>query len=163
MPVIIDGYNLLRSVQKDEQFEELTEAGLCRILSDYLQNVRDRGHVVFDGVGPPDKSDLEQLGGLENLEVYFSGEHYDADGVIMDKIEDSTAPKSLTVVSSDREIRAAAGKRKAVSVRSDVFWEVLIHRLETRQKPVFEPKSKRGGITEAEADQWLKFFGIDKD
>ena len=163
MPVIIDGYNVLRLVQKDEQFENLREVGLCRIFSDYLKSARDHGHIVFDGTGPPDKSDLEQLGGLDNLEVYFSGEHSDADTVIIQKIQDSTAPKSLVVVSSDREIRAAAAKRKAVSVRSDVFWMGLLHSLETRQKPVFEPKEKRGGITEAEADQWLDYFGIDKD
>lgn len=163
MPVIIDGYNLLRWVQKDEEFENLVEVGLCRIISDYLKSVRDRGHVVFDGVGPRDKSDFEQLGGLENVEVYFSGEHYEADEVIMQKIEDSTAPKSLVVVSSDREIRAAAGKRKAVSVKSDIFWLGVLHTLETRQKPVFEPKAKRGEITEAETDQWMDYFGIDED
>ena len=83
--------------------------------------------------------------------------------MIIQKIADSTAPKSLVVVSTDREIRDAAAKRKAVTVRSDIFWMGLISSLETRQKPVFEPKAKRGGITEAEADLWLDYFGIDED
>jgi len=163
MPLLFDGYNLLRFVQTDERFESLTEVGLCRILSDYLTSIRDRGHVVFDGIGPPDKSDFEQLGALGNLEVYFSGEHYSADDLIMEKIEDSTAPKSLKVVSTDRQLRSAAAARKAVSVRADVFWHGLLERLETRQKPVFEPKAKRRGITDIEADQWLDYFGIDRD
>ena len=163
MPLIVDGYNLLRFVQKAGHFEDLIEVGLCRILSDYLVSVRERGHIVFDGIGPPDKHDFEQLGGLANLEVYFSGADYDADEVIMQKIEDSSAPKSLTVVSTDREIRAAAAARKATSVRADVFWHGLVSRLETQQKAVHEPKEKRRGITEGETDQWLDFFGIDRD
>jgi predicted RNA-binding protein with PIN domain len=163
MPVIIDGYNLLRSIQRDEQFESLTEVGLCRIISDYMKNVRNHGHVVFDGTGPRDKSDFDQLGGLGNIEVYFSGEHLEADDLIIEKIDDSSAPKKLIIVSSDREIRAAAASRKAVSVKSDYFWQDVQNRLETYQKPAYEPKAKRGGITEAEADQWLDFFGIDKD
>jgi predicted RNA-binding protein with PIN domain len=163
MPLIVDGYNLLRFVQREGHFENLIEVGLCRILSDYLVSVRDRGHIIFDGTGPPDKHDFEQLGGLANLEVYFSGADYEADDVIMQKIEDSSAPKSLIIVSTDREIRAAAAARKATSVRSDVFWQVLISRLETQQKAVHEPKAKRQGITEGETDQWLDFFGIDRD
>jgi len=121
MPVLIDGYNLLRTVQKDEQFEDLREYGLCRILSDYLAEMRDRGNIVFDGTGPPDKSEMEQLGEFDNLEVYFAGERTDADSVIEEKIHDNTAPRSLIVVSTDRAIRNAAARRKATPVRSDVF------------------------------------------
>ena len=163
MPLIVDGYNLLRFVQREGHFENLIEVGLCRILSDYLVSTRERGHIVFDGTGPPDKHDFEQLGGLTNLEVYFSGADYEADDIIMEKIEDSSAPKSLIIVSTDREIRAAAAARKATSVRADVFWQVLIGRLEAQQKAVHEPKEKRRGITESETDQWLDFFGIDRD
>ncbi|MBE0536980.1 MAG: NYN domain-containing protein [Phycisphaerae bacterium] len=163
MPLLVDGYNLLRTVQKDEQFEEMRESGLCRIISDYLVTMRDRGHVIFDGTGPPDKEEMEQLGGLDNLEVYFSGEHSDADTVIEQKIEDNTAPKSLVVVSTDRAVRAAAGRRKATSVRSDVFWQQLLLRLENRRKPANEPGAKRQGISDIETDQWLDLFGMDKD
>ena len=163
MPLIVDGYNLLRFVQSEGHFENLIEVGLCRILSDYLVSVRERGHIVFDGTGPPDKHDFEQLGGLANLEVYFSGADYEADDIIIQKIEDSSAPKSLTVVSTDREIRSAAEARKATSVRADIFWHILIGRLEAQQKAVHEPKEKRRGITEGETDQWLDFFGIDRD
>ncbi len=163
MPLIVDGYNLLRFVQSEGHFENLAEVGLCRILSDYLVSVRERGHIIFDGTGPLDKHDFEQLGGLTNLEVYFSGADYEADEIIMEKIEDSSAPKSLIIVSTDREIRAAAEARKATSARADVFWHILIGRLEAQQKAVHEPKEKRRGITEGDTDQWLDLFGIDRD
>ena len=162
MPVLVDGYNLLRAVQKsDEDFQQLNEVGLCRILSEYFRRVRTHGHVVFDGTGPFDKTDMERLAGFDNLEVYFSGPNLDADEVIEEKIQDNTAPKSLVVVSTDRELRTAALKRKAVSIRSEIFWLNLIQHLDRKQKPSLEPRAKREGITEAETDQWLEYFNAD--
>ena len=158
MPVIIDGYNLLRSIQKTyEECASLTEVGLCRTISEYLKRVRDHGHIVFDGIGPPDKSNLGDFG---NLEVYFSGTDTDADTVIEEKIQDNTAPRSLVIVSSDRRLRAAAGKRKAVCIRSELFWPQLIGQLD-QKKPTPEPKQKRQGLTDAETEQWLDLFDID--
>ena len=100
MPLLVDGYNLLRWVQQHvEACETLDEAGLCQVLSQYVGHVRDRAHVYFDGLGPPDKS---TLGGIADVEVYFSGQDYTADDLIEEKIADSTAPRRLVVVSSDR-------------------------------------------------------------
>ena len=158
MPIVIDGYNLLRAVQKtEEDLADLIEAGLCRIISEYLTHVRDHGHIYFDGIGPPDKT---RLGGLTNLEVYFTGKHIDADSAIEQKILDNTAPKSLIVVSSDRRIKAAARKRKANPLSSEIFWQDLITQLGRNTKPSQEPKEKRQGLTEKETDQWLDAFGL---
>jgi predicted RNA-binding protein with PIN domain len=157
MPIIIDGYNLLRSVQRIEEYQSLDEAALCRIISEYLLRVRTYAHVVFDGIGPPDKSELS---GIDNLEVYFSGEHLEADDVIEEKIEEYSAPKNMIVVSTDRRIRAAAAKRKSVSVTSDLFWLSLIEQLD-KKKPTPMPKEKRHGITESEADAWMDEFDLE--
>ncbi len=158
MPYLIDGYNLLRAVQKIEEFAALTDVQMCRAVSDYLNAVRDRGHVVFDGVGPPDKA---ALGGIPSVEVYFSGPSREADDLIEDKIADSTAPKSLVVVSSDRRIRTAAAKRKAIDVPADLFWQTLLARLEKQaNRPAPEPTEKRHGLTEREADLWLDIFDL---
>lgn len=159
MPVIIDGYNLLRVIQKtDEQFRTLTEVGLCRILSEYLKRIRDHGHIVFDGLGPPDKSNL---GGFGNLEVYFSGPDTDADTIIEQKILDNTAPKSLLIVSTDRRLRAAAGKRKALCYRSELFFQDVIKKLD-KKKPTPEPEQKRRGLTDSETDSWMDLFDLDR-
>lgn len=158
MPYLIDGYNLLRAVQGiHEEYAQIAEAGLCRILSEYIRIKRSRGQIVFDGIGPPDRS---VLCGYGNLEVFFSGQRYEADDVIEEKIEDNSAPKSLIVVSSDRRIRAAANSRKAVAVRSDLFFDDVIKVLD-RAKISPEPDQKRQGLTEAEADEWMDIFGMD--
>jgi len=160
MAVIVDGYNLLRGIQKtDEEFEALDEGQLCSLISEYLVRRRDHGQVIFDGIGPPDKTNL---GGLRNLEVYFSGSNSDADTVIEERIEANTAPKSLIVVSSDRRLRSAAKKRKAVSVTSEMFFHAMMRLLERSGKRQPEPRAKHDGITEGETDQWLDAFGLNQ-
>ena len=158
MPLLIDGYNLLRFIQRDETFASLDEAGLVRILSEYLDRIRDRAQIIFDGTGPRDKS---ALGGFRNLEVFFSGKDIEADEIIEQKIEDNSAPRSLIVVSSDRQLVSASRKRKAVSAGAELFWLTVIKMLE-RERPIPEPKEKRQGITDAETDQWMNYFGFDK-
>ncbi|MCE5186811.1 MAG: NYN domain-containing protein [Planctomycetaceae bacterium] len=160
MPYLFDGYNLLRMLQKMEEFASFTDVQMCRALSDYLKAVRDHGHVIFDGIGPSDKS---AFGGMPCLEVLFSGDKTDADSVIEQKIQDNTAPKSLVVISSDRRVQASAAKRKAAPVRADVFWQKLLSQLEKeRKRPAPEPFQKRHGLTDHETDLWLRRFELDQ-
>jgi len=187
MPLVIDGYNLLKSIHKwstpnakgcvwgpqlgddadslggapqtrKRAFGDPGEVGLCKILSAYLHRIRDNGQIIFDGIGPPDKTGFESTGPLE---VIFSGRDRDADTVIENKIIANTAPKRLTVVSSDRRIRIAAKKRKAIAVKSEDFWRNVIKCLNKKKRSSPEPKEKRIGISETETDLWLKTFGLD--
>lgn len=159
MPVIIDGYNLLHSVQKtDEDFESISDVQLCWIVSRYLKKTRENGEIIFDGTGPRDKSGFDNI---ENLEVLFVGLATDADTVIEDKIRINTAPKRLTIVSSDRRLRDAARARKAAAIKSQIFWNNLQKRL-SRSRTIKEPAAKRLGLNNGETEQWLKFFGLEK-
>jgi len=157
--IIIDGHNLLHSIQQTgEDSEPISDVQLCRILSGYLKLIDEKGEIVFDGTGPRDKSGFDNI---SNLEVFFAGLGSDADTVIEDKIKASTAPRRLTVVSSDRRLRDAARARKATAVKSEVFWNNL--RKQLRRKKTFkEPTAKRRGLTESETEQWLEFFGIEQ-
>ena len=159
MSFIIDGYNLLWAVQKlNEQLEPVSDVQLCHIIALYLKLVGERGQIVFDGIGPPDKTGF---GNINNLEVIFAGRDVEADTIIEDKINASTAPKNLTIVSSDRELRQAARTRRAVSVKSEEFWTDVQKQL-TRKAKTREPQEKFRGISEGETKQWLKIFGLDQ-
>lgn len=159
MGVIIDGHNLLRSIQKtSEEQESITAVGLCRFISRYLQLTGEKGEIIFDGTGPPDKTGFDNI---RNLEVFFAGMNSDADTVIEDKIKASTAPKGLTIVSSDRRLRDAAKARRATVVKSQVFWEGVQKEL-GRKRRVQEPQAKRDGLSESETEQWLKFFEFEQ-
>lgn len=160
MPYLFDGYNLLRAVQKMEEFASFSDVQLCRAISDFLCSIRQRGYIVFDGIGPNDKSAFE---GMRYLEVHFSGSKKEADDIIEDLILDNTAPKRLVVVSSDRRLRAAAAKRKAAAVKADAFWKALLFQLDKMaNRPVQEPSQKRCGLTKRETDIWLKIFGMNQ-
>ena len=181
--VIIDGHNLLWSIQKagpvrsnpvrsrgrrdrnrrasngaSEDFKSITDLQLCHIVGRYLKLTGGKGEIVFDGTGPPDKSRFDNI---NNLEVSFAGLATDADTVIEDKIKASTAPKRLTIVSSDRRLRAAARARKATAVKSEVFWTNLQKQL-SRGKTIKEPPAKRWGLSESETEQWLKIFDLEQ-
>jgi len=158
MPFLIDGYNLLRSVQKYDAYADLTDVQLCRYLADFLKKVRDRGTIVFDGIGPPDKRELM---GIRGLEIRFSGEKSDADTYIEWKIQENTAPRRLAVVSSDRRLRDAARRRQAKSVPVDVFWPEMCKVLDSSPKIAPEPREKQKGIADGQVDAWLEYFDLD--
>jgi hypothetical protein len=157
--VIIDGYNLLHSIHKeDSDSGPISDVQLCGIVSRYLKLIDEKGEIIFDGTGPRDKSGFDDI---SNLEVLFAGLAADADTVIGDKIRANTAPKRLTVVSSDRRVVKSAQARKATIVRSDVFWDNLRKQL-SRKKTAKEPAEKRRGLSESETEQWLKLFGLEQ-
>jgi predicted RNA-binding protein with PIN domain len=157
--VIIDGHNLLHSIQKeDPDSGPIGDVQLCHIIGRYLKLIGEKGEVIFDGTGPRDKGGFDNI---SNLEVFFAGLRSDADTVIEDKIKASTAPRRLTIVSSDKRLRDAARKRKATAVKSQVFWD-NVHKQLSRKNKVKEPPAKREGISESETEQWLKFFDLEQ-
>jgi len=159
MPVIIDGHNLLHAIRKvDEAFESINDVQLCQIIGRYFKLTSETGQIVFDGTGPRDKSGFDNI---SNLEVFFAGQGSDTDTVIDEKIRASSAPRRLTIVSSDRRLRKAAQTRKAAVLKSEDFWKNVQKRFR-RKKPPREPAEKRLGLTESETKQWLEFFGIEQ-
>ncbi|MBW8001978.1 MAG: NYN domain-containing protein [Planctomycetes bacterium] len=160
MPYLIDGYNLLWALDHaTDDHHSINDAQLCNAISKFLALINDTGEIIFDGIGPPDKTPFENL---HKLEVIFSGTRTDADTVIEDKIETCTAPKRLTVVSSDNRIRKAARARKAVSLKSDVFWNKLSVQIKRPRPASSEPPQKRKGLSHSETDHWMDIFGIDQ-
>ena len=157
--IIIDGHNLLHSIVKIEhESEPISDIQLCWVVSRYLKLIGEKGEIIFDGTGPRDKSRFDNI---DKLEVFFAGLGTDADTVIENKIRANTAPKRLSIVSSDRRLRDSARTRKATAIKSEVFWDNLQKQLR-RKRTVKEPEAKRFGLSESETKQWLKFFGIEQ-
>ena len=155
----IDGHNLLHTILKaGEDSGAISDVQLCHIIGSYLKLTGQRGEIIFDGIGPPDKSGFD---GISNLEVFFAGIGTDTDTVIEDKIIANSAPRRLRIVSSDRRLRKAARARKATSVKSEAFWNNIQKQL-SRKKMVKEPQAKRRGLTDSETRQWLDIFGLEQ-
>ena len=156
---IIDGHNLLHSVCKiEENAKAISEPALCKTLAAYLRLTGEKAAIVFDGSGPPDKRAFD---GISNVEVQFAGSSTDADTVIEDKIKASTAPKGLTIVSSDRQLQQAARARRATIIKSEIFWLEVQKELSRKRAPR-EPSAKRQGLSQSETEHWLTIFGIEE-
>ncbi len=159
MPYVIDGTNLLWAIQDAPEKREMAgEVQLCQTLGRYFAQVADEGEIVFDGAGPPDKSVFDGLG---HLDVMFSGFSSDADTVIEEKVLANTAPRRLTVVSSDRRLRRAAAERKATALKSELFWRQVLKELSRKKPTQKEPEEKQDGLTDGETERWLDLFGLE--
>ena len=158
VPLLIDGNNLMHALGKAGI--QVDRTGLCRLL-DELASAGERVRVVFDGParsGSP-SGQVEQA----RIDVAYSGRG-SADDVILREIAADTAPRRLTVVSTDREIRRAARRRRCKLATSDEFVRFLLRmrRRADRPRPT-EPPEKRRGLTTEQASLWLRELGLGED
>jgi len=159
MPVLIDGYNLYhfaKSVYQEDRIE-LSVSAFCQIIDEWSLRSRQKVRMVFDGGVPPAlRQNATHFG---SIDLEFTGPKSDADTVIETHMLKSTAPKLLTVVSSDHRIRKTAKRRHCKVVTSDEFWVKVAKKLTAKRvKP--EPREKSSGIPAYEREYWLKIFGL---
>jgi len=159
MPMLIDGYNLYhfaKTVYQEDGIDLLLTT-FCQIIDEWAGRSRQKVLMVFDGAPPAAFRQNQKRFGTLDLE--FTSQKSDADTAIENYISKNTAPKLLTVVSSDRRIRKAAQRRHCKIFTSDEFWVKVAKKLTAKRvKP--EPREKSSGILSHERDYWLKIFGL---
>jgi predicted RNA-binding protein with PIN domain len=154
MPFLIDGNNLMHALA------EASQGRLC----DMLEVLARRGEqvcVVFDGAPP--EAPLPTPGGEQRVEVVFASPRT-ADDVIADRIAASSAPRRLTVVSTDRQLRKCGRRRRCKVVTSAAFARLLLREISTpRESQPAEPPEKRLGLTKEQTRAWLREFDLEDD
>lgn len=169
MSLVIDCYNLLH-MDMPVHLAGLDETRLCRLLG--CTAWAGRGIVVVcDGRVKPH-------GPLESpepsVDLVYSGHQCSADDVIVQMIQANTAPRRLTVVSSDRQIQKAARRRRCRVLSSVEFVGVLSAaavagkrpggaRGASAGRPVADEGKGTGPLNPHDVQQWLKRFGVDSD
>jgi len=115
--------------------------------------------VVCDGVARRSalSEDLSNESTDAAWRIVFAGPRSDADSVIERFLSEESAPRRLTVVSTDRRVRAAASRRGAESLTSERFLEML------GRDAAAARGRKRAGRTESplsepEVQEWLRVF-----
>ena len=156
---IFDAYNIYHAAKKAlEQWSDITVMTLCNYIAGDLNYIKQPGKMIFDGVRPRGRDDIAQLGGMW---IYYSGDYdTDADTLIEEIIDHDSAPKRLTIVSSDRRVRAAAKRRKAISLTSRDYLAEMVRRYDRPAPTPRDAKQKFQGLTPAETKYWMKVFGI---
>ena len=119
MPFLIDGNNLMFALRKAGA--DVGRSGVVSLLA-LLADAGERVTVVFDGAAPAGPL-AQQVEDPRVAIVYASPQS--ADECIMQFIAADSAPRRLTVVSTDHELRRAARKRRCPSALSEDFAELL--------------------------------------
>ena len=134
----------------------LDEDGLCRILATSPW-AGDRIVVVCDGVVKPG---TPRVSPVSQVELIYSGKGRSADDVIIQMVVAYSAPRSMYVVTDDREIRSAVKRRKAQVISTGSFIRALASTPPTGSRP--DPVTRhRPALPAGEVNAWLEEFGID--
>lgn len=131
MKVLIDGYNLIfecglqgRRVNSDSLArarQKLLRSIANSLATDQLPTIT----VVFDAKKQM-LSGQRELSQFEQIRILYSINHADADELIEQLILQHSAPRHLTVVSSDHRIQKAALRRKARPMDSGEWYDELL-------------------------------------
>jgi hypothetical protein len=164
MPTIIDGYNVLHVVGL--LGGAVGPGGLERArlaLLNFLAESLDPGEVprttvVFDAHDAPWGAPRTMQ--HRSLTVLFAAQYDDADSLIEELIRRESAPRQLTVVSSDHRLQRAARRRKAGGIDSDVWYAEVVRQRRQRQQTTAEgPERPPVPLLEEHVDYWIKQFG----
>lgn len=163
MPLIVDTFNVLHQTGVlPPSLAGIDVAGLIELIS-RSRFRRRRARLVCDGTStvPGD------VGTGEHISIEFSGRGRSADDVIARHINRSSAPKRLTIVSSDREVQKAAKRRRCTVLRSDEFLRQLAMDVEREERRAAtrdarRPKQFTQPLTQKDAVKWMRELGLDE-
>lgn len=163
MAILIDGYNLLyemglvRRRSGPGGLEKARRALLGLLAGSLSEEEARRTTVVFDASdAPPGSAGQFEYSGLT---VRFAAGHEDADALIEQLIAADSAPRQLTVVSSDRRLKRAARRRRAAAVNSEQFLDDLKRRRRAKKaSEQRQPVKKSLRLSEADTEFWLREF-----
>jgi len=155
--LLIDTYNVLHTTGVlPPALAGVGPSGLLRMVAASRMG-RDGARLVCDG--PPTVQDAD--GGRNGaVRIVFAGAGKDADSLIEKLLERSSAPRRMTVVSSDRRLRQAARRRRARWLSSEAFLRRLGAELDG---PAPAPPARKPDVplSQGEIDHWLRQFGME--
>ena len=164
MRLLIDGYNLLHvtGIIGDgggPATLERSRHALLNFLAATLELAeRAQTTVVFDAKNAP--PGLPRTLIHDGLSVIFAPRSEEADTVIEQLIHEHSAPRQLTVVSSDHRIQRAARRRRATAVDSDRWYAGQLRQRRKRAGKGGQPQEEKppAPLSDAEVKWWLAQF-----
>ena len=164
MALLIDGYNQLHITgmlgrNLGPRSLERARMALLNFLSKALAAADSRETtIVFDAANAPAGLPAEQ--NHRGLQVRFAVGYEDADALLEELIRADSAPRRLTVVSSDHRVQRAALRRRATAVDADVWFEHLHRQRRRKPRPASAPDQKPDEPhTEEDVRRWMQLFG----
>ncbi len=160
MPLIIDTYNVLHVtgiLPPELAVAEVEELASLISLSRFGNDVT---WLICDGV--PKVGGKSGSHRLNRCVIEGAGHGRTADEHIAAFLARESAPRRLTVVSSDRAVARNAKRRGADTLKSEEFLEMLAHDTRKAKRTVKRTTGARASLplNECEAHGWMRLFGI---
>jgi len=148
---IIDGNNVMGQTVGWHRDKSGSRRALLVRVADFVRIKKTRVTVVFDGA--PEHT-IPDGSALRGVKILYAEKGSDADSRIHRLVEDSSNPKGLTVVTSDRHLAFLVRARGARVIRSGEFRRML------DQLADEQPKLEDGEQVDiGDVDQWMRYFG----
>jgi predicted RNA-binding protein with PIN domain len=148
--LLIDGHNLIGQMVDIDLGDPDDEAKLVDRLRRFARSGRHQVTVVFDGGSPGETLDLSG----HSVKVVFAPAGRDADKVIIRRLKAIRDRQAWLIVTSDREILAAAAARHLRTESSESF----AARLGVQPADPVTPDPRERPPSEAEVEMWLRRF-----
>jgi predicted RNA-binding protein with PIN domain len=141
MKYIIDGYNFMFRIQEEERKKKLEKAreSLIALLDEELSIIKTHVYVVFDS--SEQVKDYAQSAFLKHIEVIYAPKGLSADQYIIERLEQSKSPKTLTIVTSDSGLALQCQQLGAKILSIDDF-VTLINKRKQKKKSLLKPSYK---------------------
>jgi predicted RNA-binding protein with PIN domain len=153
MPYLIDGHNLIPKVPGLSLDDPEDEIALVKMLQEFCRINRKQVEVFFDNA-PPGGQNARSYGRVLARFVRQGGT---ADQAIQRKLKRlGGEARNWSVVSSDREVQAAARTARAKIIPAEEFARKLIQLSDSDQEPIEED------LSQEEVEDWIDFFGFEE-
>jgi predicted RNA-binding protein with PIN domain len=155
MHYIVDGNNVMAQTVGWHKDKRAARRKLIRELTRFVGAHRTNVKVVFDGL--PDELFLDDIR-YKSVHILYSGPGADADSRIKDLVRTSSYKRDIVVVSSDRDLASFARKQGTKVISSGKFRKML-----NEAQKVDRPESDSAHQPSADVEEWLEYFGIEKE
>lgn len=158
MPYLIDGHNLIPKVPGLSLASIDDEIHLIQRLQVYHQQTGKKLEVYFDNA-PPGYSRTQRFG---SVTAHFIRQGSTADAAIRQRLKKlGRAASTWTVVSSDRQVQAAAhGVHARVTSSEDFATELTQHKFE---ESFGLEENAEINLSADEVEEWLRLFDKDEE
>lgn len=156
MKIIIDAYNVLHHVIKDEYIHEHERKHFINQLSAYAKKKGHQLVVVFDGGDTLFPMSIQQKG----ITVMYSGPKDTADDIILRYLKEHEG-HSMLLVSSDRDLCSAAQYYDVESIEAKDFYDRLTERNSnsSKRQPI---QAVKMGNADREVDRLMQQADVHK-
>lgn len=153
MLVLVDGCNVLHvEGVLPPELAGLEAAELAVLIAESRYRL-DEVLIVMDGP-------RGERGGHAGVRIVHSGPGRTADEVIIDLVRRSSTPRSILVVSSDREIRREATRRRSKTLSSEAFLAQLGRDGLAMRPGSRASRSAPDPIPNPSTERWIEAFGV---